>query len=534
MYLRLQKQPTEGVWFIYLRKSRPSTSLHVDESGQIKEVTLSVEETLQRHRESLFKLAESLNIPVAEVFEEVGSGETIADRPEINRMLDYITRDDYNGQPVLGVLVMNVTRLARGETRDQGDILEIFKYSETLIVTPRKMYDPNDPADYKYLEFEFFMSHQEWQMIRERMEDGVFSAVAEGQYLGARPPYGLAKVKMGKVKTLGPCDTTQVVYDMFKWGIEEDMSPYQIKDRLNARGIPTYTGKDKWKLNTVTAIMSNPVYIGKIRWQYRKVIRKIDPKTRRKVKQRKINQEPLLFEGLHEGIVPVEWFEAYQRKFPKGAPVQKAHTVKNKLAGIIRCRKCRKMLKRETTKRDYGAGSYTRLKHADGSFCKCKSARIEVVMDMVVQSLERDAENFEIMVSEGSNQREVEEHRAHIEAKEKEIANVARAKETLWDRFDGLSGEPIPASAFNERMATLTKREKDLKDELRVLVANAPKEVDYAGKAVSTRAAIAALRDEEADPAAVNEFLRSVIDYIDYWNEGGWGEHNIEIDVHLR
>lgn len=41
-----------------------------------------------------------------------------------------------------GVLVVEVERLARGETMDQGIVAKAFKISDTKIITPMKTYDP--------------------------------------------------------------------------------------------------------------------------------------------------------------------------------------------------------------------------------------------------------------------------------------------------------------------------------------------------------------------------------------------------------
>ena len=46
-----------------------------------------------------------------------------------------------------GVLVMEVERLARGNSVDQGIIAQAFKYSNTLIITPTKTYDPQNEFD---------------------------------------------------------------------------------------------------------------------------------------------------------------------------------------------------------------------------------------------------------------------------------------------------------------------------------------------------------------------------------------------------
>ena len=52
-----------------------------------------------------------------------------------------------------GVLVVEVERLARGETMDQGIVSKAFKVSNTKIITPMKTYYPNDEFDEEYFEF---------------------------------------------------------------------------------------------------------------------------------------------------------------------------------------------------------------------------------------------------------------------------------------------------------------------------------------------------------------------------------------------
>ena len=53
---------------------------------------------------------------------------------------------------------MEIDRLGRGDMEDQGLILKTFKNANTLIVTPRKIYDLNDEFDEEYTEFEAFMA----------------------------------------------------------------------------------------------------------------------------------------------------------------------------------------------------------------------------------------------------------------------------------------------------------------------------------------------------------------------------------------
>lgn len=117
---------------IYLRKSRDDIA--AERSGG--------EDTLARHEMMLTELAKQRGYLIGEIYREVVSGETISGRPEMQRLLR-----DVEAERWAGVLVTEVTRLARGDTIDQGVVAQTFKYSGTLIVTPLKTYDPRDRGD---------------------------------------------------------------------------------------------------------------------------------------------------------------------------------------------------------------------------------------------------------------------------------------------------------------------------------------------------------------------------------------------------
>ena len=110
---------------IYLRKSRADIELEAIEKM----------ETLKRHKKILLELAYKKHIHVDDndIYEEIVSGETIAARPQMQKLLKAVYQKTYRG-----VLVVEIERLARGDTRDQGEVAEAFKYSNTLIITPTK------------------------------------------------------------------------------------------------------------------------------------------------------------------------------------------------------------------------------------------------------------------------------------------------------------------------------------------------------------------------------------------------------------
>ena len=177
-----EKDANKALYALYLRKSRKDKDL--EDSGI---------DTLERHEKILRELAERQELPIGEVYKEVVSGDSIESRPQMQRLLE-----DVHNNKWAGVLVVELERLARGDTKDQGIVAEAFKYSETLIVTPMKTYDPNDEFDEEYFEFGLFMSRREFKTINRRMRTGKDQAAAEGNYLLPVAPYGYEIVKRYK------------------------------------------------------------------------------------------------------------------------------------------------------------------------------------------------------------------------------------------------------------------------------------------------------------------------------------------------
>ena len=98
-------------YIIYLRKSRKD--MEAEALGQT--------DTLKRHRAALLSLSESRELNVVEICEEVVTGDSIAVRPEVQKVLQLVETGNY-----AGVIVMEVERLARGDTIDQGIICLLY------------------------------------------------------------------------------------------------------------------------------------------------------------------------------------------------------------------------------------------------------------------------------------------------------------------------------------------------------------------------------------------------------------------------
>ncbi len=308
-----------GEYALYLRKSRADFEAEARGEG----------ETLARHEKILIDLAIRMKIKIGKIYREIVSGENILDRPEMQKLLDDVRCGKWKG-----VLVVEVERLARGNTKDQGIVAEAFSISSTKIITPIKTYDPDNEYDQEYFEFGLFMSRREYKVINRRLQRGRVSSVNEGKYVGSVAPFGWERVKIQNDKgyTLKPNFESKIVQTMFETFAYTDISLKGLGRKLDEMGMkPRY--KEKWTASTIKDILRNPVHIGKIKWNSRKTVKEF--KNGKIVKTRPRNPDIILKDGLHPAIIKQETWDIVQQKLSQNKPpVQDSSIVQNSLVRI--------------------------------------------------------------------------------------------------------------------------------------------------------------------------------------------------------
>lgn len=313
-------------YLIYLRKSRADLDAEARGEG----------ETLARHKTALLELAKKMKLDIGGIYEEIVSGETIASRPQMQRLLSEVEAGQWTG-----VLVYEVERLARGDSIDQGIVSQAFRYSGTKIVTPVKTYDPTNEFDEEYFEFGLFMSRREYKTIKRRMIAGRIASVKEGKYMGKTDPYGYFRVKLehdkGYTLKINP-EQAAVVRDIFHMRLN-GTGCYAICRKLNARGERTTAGI-AWSGQSVINVLRNPLYAGYVTWGRKAAV----PTVRDGVltKPRKIVDDYVKAKGLHEPIVSNADFDAVQRLLDDspGFPVKRDMELTNPFVGLLHCAEC--------------------------------------------------------------------------------------------------------------------------------------------------------------------------------------------------
>lgn len=502
---------------IYLRKSREDAEKEKQGAG----------ETLARHKKILTDLAARQGLYIGKIYQEIVSGETIKDRPEIQKLIN----DCYAGMWD-GVLVVEVSRLSRGNQGDAQIILDTLKYANKnnglLIITPTKIYDiAHNHDDEEYLEFELFMSRREYKMIKRRMDRGRVQAVVEGEYMGSYRPYGWNIVEKAGCRTLEPHPTEfEIVQLMYEWRVKENLTGGKIAARLTNMGIPTYTGKSEWSKETVKEILRNPVNMGKVRWNDRMQVKTmVDGELVTSRPRSNHTDHYMVFDGLHIKMVDEETFAAAIAGF-KSDKTKGNLKLRNPLAGILVCKNCGKVMAFQEYKHMKGKTA-PRYAHPQAQICKVKSVVASDVMNAIVHSLKLYIEDYELKVD---NLPDVNENTItkQIEALQKELSKV---KKKLAKAFDDYEDGIYTANEFIERKTKHNARIESIEKQIKELEQSIPEKEEYEEKIMLLSDALDALLNNDLDAEIKNEFLKKIIDRIEYSRE------NLEefiLDVYLK
>lgn len=409
---------------IYLRKSRSDREAEARGEG----------ETLARHERILLDLAKRQGYHIGAIYKEVFSGETISARPVMQQLLSEVESGMWDG-----VLVVEVERLARGDSIDQGVVSRAFRYSDTKIITPTKIYDPNNEFDEEYFEFGLFMSRREYKTIKRRLNSGRISSVKEGKYCGNTPPYGYERVKLKeKGFSLKPipsqAEIVKLIFNWYVYGIDgERLGVSKITGKLNDMGIPAARNKD-WSTASVSCILKNPVYYGKICWNRRKTVRKIQNGT--VINTRPHSDDYILSDGLHTPIITEELFQAaakFRSKNPP-RPVGITSTIKNPLSGLVYCGKCGRCMVR----RPYAKSEQKDTLMCARTNCDNVSSKLSLVEKAVIDGLFELTQNYKLndTLQDNSGTDIIASHEMVLNEKQSELEQLTAKKSRQYDLLE--------------------------------------------------------------------------------------------------
>ena len=507
---------TYDEWLLYSRKSRQD-----DPHQTVEEVLAKHETLLQEYAEREF----GGRIPEENCYREIVSGESISERVEIKKVLARI-----EDPAVKGVLVVEPSRLSRGDLSDCARIIDSFRFTHSLIATPMMTYDLEKKMERKFFQDELLRGNDYLEYTKEVLFRGRVAAAKRGCYINALAPYGYDRIKIGRDWTLTPNDDADVVRMVFDWYTKEGLTPGAIARRLNAMGYKP-TKNDWWTRETVYSMLNNVHYDGKIKYNEWKSTWVVEHGARVKRLVRQPEEDIMLVEGKHPAIVDPETFRIAKAKMTAGAKsprAKKDHELINPLAGILRCAKCGRVMVLDRSTYRLAAPRYRCRRRPT---CM-KSARVSEVLDAVMFALEHvELPKLQTKLRNGDGEAAAIQKR-RIEKLVKQMDEYRDQEDT---QYDLLEKKKYTQAVFDRRNAKLREKMEACEKELHLARTALPKNIDYAERIVTLEEAIAAMKDPDMTANEKNQMLQVIVERIDITlAEKDVKEETMHLEMFLR
>ncbi len=288
-------------------------------------------------------------------------------------------------------MVYNTTRLARNTSDLLNIVEELYEINVEFFSLTEKIEIASSTGK---LMLQILASFAEFErnVIVENVFNGQRQRAIEGYYQG-NLPLGYDKVPDSKKELMINQHEANIVKYIFE-SYAKGHGYRKIANALNHKGYVTKKGKP-FSISSITYIISNPFYIGKI--QFAKYRHWSD-------KRRKgLNEEPIIADGKHAPIIDRNLWDKVQFKRKESRKKPQVHGKgTNLLTGIVKCPKCGAAMASSNTTNTLKDGTKKRIRYYSCSnfrnkgskVCSANSVRADViekyVMDQILEIVKSD------------------------------------------------------------------------------------------------------------------------------------------------
>ncbi|WP_353283963.1 recombinase family protein [Wolbachia endosymbiont (group A) of Lypha dubia] len=244
-------------------------------------------------------------VALARKYDDGGFSGSNLNRPAIKELFE-----DVKAGEVDCVVVYTLDRLSR-ETKDSIEVTSFFRRHRVNFVAVTQIFDNNTPMG-KFVQTVLSGAAQlEREMIVERVKNKIATSKEQGLWMGGTLPLGYDVKDKELIINEKEAKTVKHIFARYV----ELKSMAELARELNREGYRTKAKSNIFKKATVRRIITNPIYMGKIR-HYDKQ-----------------------YEGKHEAIIEEEKWQKAQELI-RNQPYKKAKYEEALLRGIIKCKSC--------------------------------------------------------------------------------------------------------------------------------------------------------------------------------------------------
>jgi len=214
--------------------------------------------SIRAQKEKLINYANIKEWKIYKIYIDEGKSGKNLERTAIKELINDIKNKDVNN-----VLIYKIDRLTRS-TKDLIELIELFKSYNCDFNSLTESIDTSSPTGRMFIKIIGLFAEFERETIVERIKVALERKVKEGYSLcSSTSSYGYERKKGEKIQKINQEESIVVkkIYEMFLNG----KTISEIKETLRENKIKTKKNKE-WTNKTIINILSNPNYIGNVRY----------------------------------------------------------------------------------------------------------------------------------------------------------------------------------------------------------------------------------------------------------------------------
>lgn len=334
--------------------------------------------------------------------------------------------------------------------------------------------------------------------LSDEVKKGMTEKAERGQFQSS-PPFGY-KMKDGQLEIVE--DEANIIKLIFEKFTSKEMNTLQIVKYINSLGVKTHRGS-AFENRTIDYILTNPVYIGYVRWT-----------PTGKIKRGHATEDTIIKKSTHIPIIDENIYDKAQKLIAENKIIYKKYhkpTTKNLhwLTGLIKCKLCGSSILRNT-KDFYQCNGYVR-----GKCTKSQLVKIGIIEKAILQQIKDDfSSNININVKFDISKSNTEEVNIISSQLEKIKDKERRMKEAYINGIDSLE-------EYKENKAIIKNQKDLLLKELQKLKTSSiiTKKEETIKEQLKTVYNI--LNDDTIDMKRKYEVSHMIIDRIDFIRDEG-------------
>ncbi|MDM0949388.1 recombinase family protein [Clostridium perfringens] len=407
------------------------------------------------------------------------SGKNIKDRPALKELLSDAKAGKFDM-----VISWKINRVSR----KLEDVLKIVNLLEKNNITFKSYSEPfetDTPAGRMQFQMMALIGEFERGTIAQNVKMGMIAKAKSGNWCGGRvlgydlvPNNSPEEEKKGKNKLKINEKEAEIVRFIFN-EYSKGKGYKAITNQINKLGYKTKKGND-FSVGSIRDILTNPVYIGEIRYNVRQ--------NWSEKRRRNINPNPIRVKGKHEAIIDRELWDKVQLilESKKGKP-SRIYDGEYPLTGILRCPKCGAGMVISRTTNTLADGSKKRIayyccgnwKNKGTSVCNSNTIRVDKANEYVFKKIEELVSNEAMIKAVVKNINK--ERKDKVKPAKRLLGDIDKELEKLDKRkrkiFEAYEDDILTKEEFQTRKNELNEKIRILEEEKKPLLNTISEEV---------------------------------------------------------